>query len=183
MLFASTANRTKLEDPAEHFDTLALDILTVKAAVEYIQTKFFEGHRVLWKPFDDELDRYVKILADLVSFHADWDSKSWLLDLMELCFQPEEPGNHRRSSKLDLDGLERSIDPSKRAESLIVEAKAKVLSGMGNYQAARELLSPMLRGMEVSNTKCPNGPRDENQWSLKHLRAALKIKRVRVPHP
>jgi hypothetical protein len=180
-LLASTANRMRLDDPAERFDTFALDILTFKAAVEYIETKFFEGHRVLWKPFDDELKRYVKILSGLASVHADWDSRIWLLDAMEECFQPAEPSDRRRSSKLDLDRLERSIDQSKCAESLITEAKASALSAMGNGQAAWELLSStMLRRIEVSDAKRLNGLGNDNRGSLKRLAKALGIGRTRA---
>lgn len=173
LLLASTPNRTRLDDLAKRFDTFALDILTLKATVDYIEAKFFEGHRVLWKLFDDEMERYVKILTDLESFCAEWDSRIWLLDAMENCFHPAVPSDRQRSSKLDLDRLERSIDPSECAESLIVKAKAKALSEMGDYQAARELLSTMLGGTEVSDAERLKGLGDESRRSLNALHAAL----------
>lgn len=46
-LFAMSVGRIKVDNQAEDFGTYALQILTAVAVIEYIENKYFEGHRVL----------------------------------------------------------------------------------------------------------------------------------------
>ena len=143
-LFARSAGGSKFDDQAEILGAHALQTLTVKAVIEYIETKFFEGHGVLWESSAGELEAHVKTVHDLALMHTAHDFANRELHAGEKRFQAGEPSDRRRRSELDLDRLKQSIDPREQAKSLIVQAKAEALHFMGGFQSAREFLSSML---------------------------------------
>jgi hypothetical protein len=143
-LLAMSTGRIKADNQLGDFGTYALQILTTKAVIEYIENKYFEGHRVLWKSAADELDRYVKTVHELATYYAERDFANRVSRAGEKSSHARARGDRRRRSELDLDRLKQSIDPREQAKSLIVQAKAEALHFMGDFQSARELLSSIL---------------------------------------
>jgi hypothetical protein len=143
-LLAMSTGRIKADNQLGDFGTYALQILTTKAVIEYIENKYFEGHRVLWKSAADELDRYVKTVHELATYYAERDFANRVSRAGEKSSHARARGDRRRRSELDLDRLKQSIDPREQAKSLIVQAKAEALHFMGDFQSAREFLSSML---------------------------------------
>jgi hypothetical protein len=107
------------------FNLVANDVLACKAALEQIQAKYFGGRRILFKSAADELAIQLKSIEELGEM---WDGKPGLIPGAKIDDDATRPPI--------LEGLRKSIDPSRKIKTLVNEAKIETLETIGETDAA-----------------------------------------------
>ena len=125
----------------------ALEVFKLKAAIEHVEKKYFDGHSLLLKSRVEELDRHVATVDQVA---ADWNQ---LLLLFRL--NPEESRRKTKAGRkslgpldldLDLEALKKSVDSNGWTKNLIDCAKAEALEMTGERDAAISILKRVIGG-------------------------------------
>jgi hypothetical protein len=123
----------------KYFYSYATEVFRLKAAVEDLQEKFFDGHLILWKSQAKQLDQHVKQVNRLAVW---WEDHFLNLEVKK--------GTPEKTIvdipfEFDLEAIEKSIDPVEWTKSIIGAARSEALEEVGEHDAALDFIQPSLR--------------------------------------
>ncbi len=127
-----------------YFRMYAREVFNLKAAIEYLETKYFDGHPLLWKSQAEELDRHAALIDSIASF---WNLVFSFPDFKERRGEGNGTEKNKGPRKLDFDlkKLKKSIDPIRWTRDLIDRAKAEALAMTWDTGAAIGIIRSSLK--------------------------------------
>jgi hypothetical protein len=116
-------------------------LLRTQFAIETISARYFDGHAVLFKEYDNKLREQVDVAEALVSLY------NKLLDLPHPPGECATGGAQDPPSRIDVDEVKRAAKDSSEAvvESLINGVKSDMRAGLAGAKRAREIFTASLR--------------------------------------
>jgi len=127
-----------------YFRMYATEVFNLKASIEYLEKKYFDGHPMLWKSQAGELNLHVAQIDQIALL---WNDVFVLLNLEE----SRSRGRGARKSDspgeldLDLEALKKLVDPIAWTRNLIHHARADALAMIGDTDAAISVLKSSFR--------------------------------------
>jgi hypothetical protein len=137
-------------DPGEwvvqrfYFERYATEFFSLKAAINFLEDKYFCGHPLLWKGQATELDRHGEVIGEIA------ETWNWLALFLRLAESRSRGKRQPKSAdlgrlELDLEALRKLSDPSGSTRSLVARAKAEALTMIGETDAAIDVLKSLLQ--------------------------------------
>lgn len=127
-----------------YFRRYASEVFGLKAAIEYLEKKYLDGHPLLWKSQAEELDRHAALIDRIAS---SWNVVAAFPDFRERRGEGNGTGRNKGPRKLDFDlkELKKSVDPIRWTRNLIDLAKAEALAMTWDTGAAIGIIRSSLK--------------------------------------
>jgi len=123
----------------------ALEVFTLKAAIEQISQRYFDNHQILWRSSAEQLESNIKMI-DLIKNRREY--LFYLSYWTRSCGKKRHPGDHekeRPNFNFDLDVLKESIDQKNAGKWLVDLAYTETLQFMGERKGALKFLESSVR--------------------------------------
>jgi len=133
------ADLSRLGTYQYYFQQYALEVFNLKAAIEYIERKFFDGHRLLWKSRAEELNYHA---ANVEQIASAWNHLFPRLNSEKRRRRRKGArSNSPRELDLDLEALKKSVDPIRWTQRFVDRARADALEEIGDTDRAIRILT------------------------------------------
>jgi len=154
-----------------YFRMYAIEVFNLKASIEYLEKKYFDGHPMLWKSQAQVLNFHVAKIDQIALL---WNDVFVLLNFDESRRRGKgaRKSDGPRELDLDLEALKKLVDPIAWTRNLIHHARADALAMIGDTDAAIGVLKSSMR--TASQFEMPAVPQNLMEWTAPRFDNGLK---------